>query len=55
MPAVVRRSTNDVNMGTKSANVDTTEDLLSLAELCSRSINFITGAGRNLREDLVHG
>ncbi|KAH7117939.1 TMEM1 family protein-like protein [Dendryphion nanum] len=54
-PSVVRRSTDDVNMGTKTTNVDTTEDLTSLAALCSRSINFITFAGRLLREDLVNG
>lgn len=31
------------------------EDLYSLAELCSRAINFITFAGRLLRDDLING
>ncbi|KAF2016610.1 TMEM1 family protein-like protein [Aaosphaeria arxii CBS 175.79] len=55
-PPNVRRSTDDVNMGTKSAaQSDVSEDLYSLAEVCSRALNFITFAGRLLRADLHNG
>ncbi|ORY01488.1 trafficking protein particle complex subunit 10 [Clohesyomyces aquaticus] len=53
---VIQRSVDDVNVGTRNATVPgTAEDLLSLAELCSRAINFITSAGRLLRGDLLNG
>lgn len=49
-------SVDDVNMGSKpGTQTDDSEDLLSLSELCSRALNFITFAGRLLREDLLNG
>jgi trafficking protein particle complex subunit 10 len=45
-------SVDDANLGSME---DESEDLLSLAELCSRALNFITFAGRLLREDLING
>jgi hypothetical protein len=49
-------SVDDVNSGVKSvAQRDDSEDLLALAELCARALNFITFAGRLLREDLAQG
>ena len=49
-------SVDDVNSGLKSGPLrDDSEDLLSLAELCSRALNFIAFAGRLLREDLAQG
>jgi trafficking protein particle complex subunit 10 len=49
-------SVDDVNLGTMAgARGDDTEDLLSLAELCTRALNFITFAGRLLRDDLLNG
>ncbi|KAJ8115542.1 hypothetical protein OPT61_g2839 [Boeremia exigua] len=54
--SVTQKSIDDSHLGTKSSgNVADTEDLLSLAELCTRALNFITFAGRLLREDLVNG
>jgi hypothetical protein len=54
--STVQRAQDDVNIGTKVGPVlDETEDLLSLAELCSRALQFITSAARLLREDLLNG
>ncbi|KAF2878354.1 trafficking protein particle complex subunit 10 [Massariosphaeria phaeospora] len=53
----LHHSIDDSGIGTKSlaGATNDTEDLLSLAELCSRSLNFITFAGRLLRDDLING
>ena len=54
--SVTQRSIDDSHLGTNSGGqVADTEDLLSLAELCTRALNFITFAGRLLREDLMNG
>lgn len=54
--SVTQRSVDDSHLGTKSGGqAADTEDLLSLAELCTRALNFITFAGRLLREDLNNG
>ncbi|KAF3041496.1 hypothetical protein E8E12_001675 [Didymella heteroderae] len=54
--SVNQRSVDDSHLGTSSGgNVPDSEDLLSLAELCTRALNFITFAGRLLREDLING
>ncbi|KAF1363866.1 hypothetical protein EJ07DRAFT_151952 [Lizonia empirigonia] len=54
--SVSQRSIDDSQLGTKSGGQPTdTEDLLALAELCTRALNFITFAGRLLREDLLNG
>ena len=42
-------------MKTGGQSAADSEDLLSLAELCTRALNFITFAGRLLREDLTQG
>ncbi|KAF2688814.1 TMEM1 family protein-like protein [Lentithecium fluviatile CBS 122367] len=53
---VLQRSVDDSGVGTKSGGAASdSEDLLSLAELCTRALNFITFAGRLLRDDLVNG
>jgi hypothetical protein len=53
---VIQRSVDDSGVGTRSGSTSTdSEDLLSLAELCSRALNFITFAGRLLRDDLING
>ncbi|KAF2128920.1 hypothetical protein P153DRAFT_317387 [Dothidotthia symphoricarpi CBS 119687] len=53
---VLQRSVEDSSVGTKSdLHLYGAEDLISLAELCSRALNFITFAGRLLRDDLIHG
>ncbi|KAF2640852.1 TMEM1 family protein-like protein [Massarina eburnea CBS 473.64] len=53
---VIKRSMDDSGVGTKSGvAANESEDLLSLAELCSRALNFITFAGRLLRNDLTNG
>ncbi|KAF9700961.1 hypothetical protein EKO04_000152 [Ascochyta lentis] len=54
--SVTQKSIDDSHLGTRSGGqpVDS-EDLLSLAELCTRALNFITFAGRLLREDLING
>ncbi|KAL5375550.1 hypothetical protein DPSP01_011131 [Paraphaeosphaeria sporulosa] len=54
--SVPQRSVDDSNVGmkTESSSADA-EDLFSLAELCSRALNFITFAGRLLRTDLLNG
>lgn len=51
-PSAANRS---VSVDDVKLHGDDTEDLLSLSELCSRAINFITFAGRLLREDLLKG
>lgn len=43
------------NAGQSGDQTNAAEDLFSLAELCSRAINFITFAGRLLRDDLMKG
>jgi hypothetical protein len=54
--AVLQRSVDDSNVGTKSGSSSSdSEDLLSLAELCTRALNFITFAARLLRNDLLNG
>lgn len=40
------------SVGTHSSD---SEDLFSLAELCTRALNFVTFAGRLLRDDLING
>ncbi|KAF2711185.1 TMEM1 family protein-like protein [Pleomassaria siparia CBS 279.74] len=54
--SVIKRSMDDSSVGTKSGvpALDS-EDLLSLSELCIRALNFITFAGRLLRDDLMNG
>lgn len=54
--SVTQKSVDDSLLGTTSSGhtVDA-EDLLSLAELCTRALNFVTFAGRLLREDLMNG
>jgi hypothetical protein len=53
-PSVNRSvSVDDASPSAKSG--DDREDLLALAELCSRALNFLTFAGRLLREDLLNG
>lgn len=52
----IQRSVDDSNVGIKSEHSPAdSEDLFSLAELCSRALNFITFAGRLLRSDLLNG
>ncbi|KAF1844880.1 uncharacterized protein K460DRAFT_416243 [Cucurbitaria berberidis CBS 394.84] len=54
--STLQRSMDDSSIGTKSGGQSSdSEDLFSLAELCSRSLNFITFAGRLLRDDLTNG
>jgi hypothetical protein len=51
-----QQSMDDGNVGLKSADLSSdSEDLFSLAELCTRALNFITFAGRLLRDDLLNG
>ncbi|KAJ4992780.1 tmem1 family protein [Stagonosporopsis vannaccii] len=54
--SITQKSMDDSHLGTRSSGqaVDT-EDLMSLAELCTRALNFVTFAGRLLREDLMNG
>jgi hypothetical protein len=53
---VLQRSTDDGAIGMRSGSqANDSEDLFSLAELCSRALNFITFAGRLLRDDLING
>ncbi|KAL5116662.1 hypothetical protein ACEQ8H_005411 [Pleosporales sp. CAS-2024a] len=51
---VSQRSKDDSSIG-KGDEAGQSEDLYSLAELCSRALNFIIFAARLLREDLVNG
>ncbi|RMZ72823.1 tmem1 family [Pyrenophora seminiperda CCB06] len=54
--SIIQRSTDDSGIGMKSAGQgNDSEDLFSLADLCSRALNFITFAGRLLRDDLING
>jgi hypothetical protein len=52
-----QRSVDDSNIGVRSGdqNANTSEDLYSLSELCSRALNFISFAARLLRDDLLNG
>ncbi|EMD59427.1 hypothetical protein COCSADRAFT_41278 [Bipolaris sorokiniana ND90Pr] len=53
---VVQQSTDDSAIGMKSGGQSQdSEDLFSLADLCTRALNFITFAGRLLRDDLING
>ncbi|EUC43169.1 hypothetical protein COCMIDRAFT_7340 [Bipolaris oryzae ATCC 44560] len=53
---VVQQSTDDSAIGMKSGGQpQEAEDLFSLADLCTRALNFITFAGRLLRDDLING
>jgi hypothetical protein len=57
-PSTMNRSVSVDNANLTARSVDRAggpEDLLSLAELCTRALNFITFAGRLLREDLLNG
>jgi hypothetical protein len=55
-PHPQQRTVDDSNIGLRSGQqVNNTEDLFSLSELCSRALNFITFAARLLREDLMNG
>ncbi|KAF1965893.1 hypothetical protein BU23DRAFT_518972 [Bimuria novae-zelandiae CBS 107.79] len=50
---VLQRSVDDSNVGMKSDSPSgDPEDLFSLAELCTRALNFVTFAGRLMRNDL---
>ncbi|KAF3000895.1 hypothetical protein E8E13_008046 [Curvularia kusanoi] len=54
--SVSQKSMDDSHLGTRSSGqAADSEDLLSLAELCTRALNFVTFAGRLLREDLLNG
>lgn len=54
--SVSQRSMDDSSIGMKSGDqTNMSEDLYSLSELCSRSLNFITFAARLLRDDLING
>jgi len=53
---VMQRTTDDGGPGIKSSGqTNDSEDLFSLAELCTRALNFVTFAGRLLRDDLING
>ncbi|KAF2180184.1 hypothetical protein K469DRAFT_715422 [Zopfia rhizophila CBS 207.26] len=54
--SVLQRFVDDASVGTKGGlTPDDSEDLAALAEVCSRALNFITFAGRLLRNDLING
>jgi hypothetical protein len=54
--STLQRSADDGSIGIKSGSQpNDSEDLLSFVELCTRALNFITFAGRVLRDDLVNG
>lgn len=54
--SITQTSMDDSHLGKRSSGQPAdTEDLLSLAELCTRALNFVTFAGRLLREDLING
>lgn len=54
--STLQRSVDDSSVGMKSgSSANDSEDLFSLAELCSRALNFVTFAGRILRDDLFNG
>ncbi|KAF2826567.1 TMEM1 family protein-like protein [Ophiobolus disseminans] len=51
-----QRSADDSSVGLRTGDqISTAEDLYSLAELCSRALNFITFGARLLRDDLLNG
>ncbi|KAF1944922.1 hypothetical protein EJ02DRAFT_432016 [Clathrospora elynae] len=53
---IIQQSTDDSAIGMRTGGqANDSEDLFSLAELCSRALNFITFAGRLLRQDLTNG
>lgn len=53
---IIQRSSDDGSIGMKSSgHTNDSEDLYSLADLCSRALNFVTFAGRLLRDDLITG
>jgi hypothetical protein len=54
--SVQQRSMDDGGVGLRTEDQsNNAEDLYSLAELCSRALNFITSAARLLRDDLSNG
>jgi hypothetical protein len=54
--SVMQRSVDDGSVGTKSGSQpNDLEDLVSFVELCTRALNFVTFAGRVLRDDLING
>jgi hypothetical protein len=54
--SVQQRSMDDGGVGLRTDDqINNAEDLYSLAELCSRALNFITSAARLLRDDLSNG
>ncbi|OCK77953.1 TMEM1 family protein-like protein [Lepidopterella palustris CBS 459.81] len=54
--SVAQRSVDDSSVGTKSSHIpDSTEDLISLAELCHRALIFVTSAARLLSNDVKAG
>jgi hypothetical protein len=54
--SVAQRSIDDLNVGTKPGPIpEISEDLLSLSELCLRSLSFITSVARVLKDDLRVG
>ncbi|KAI8943647.1 hypothetical protein NX059_001632 [Plenodomus lindquistii] len=53
---IVQGASDDSSVGMKSSGLaNESEDLFSLADLCSRALNFVTFAGRLLRDDLING
>lgn len=53
---IMQRASDDGSVGMKSSGqTNESEDLFSLADLCSRALNFVTFAGRLLRDDLING
>ncbi|KAF2855150.1 TMEM1 family protein-like protein [Plenodomus tracheiphilus IPT5] len=54
--AIMQRANDDGAIGMKSSGqTNESEDLFSLADLCSRALNFVTFAGRLMRDDLING
>ncbi|KAL6708271.1 hypothetical protein ACN47E_003195 [Coniothyrium glycines] len=52
----LQRASDDSAVGLKTGGqASDAEDLFSLAELCTRALNFVTFAGRLLRDDLING
>lgn len=51
-----QKTVDDSALGLKtSGQLNDSEDLFSLADLCTRALNFLTFAGRLLRNDLING
>lgn len=46
---------NAIGLLKSGAQANDSEDLFSLSDLCSRALNFVTFAGRLLRDDLING